>query len=845
AALALEEALALWRGPAYGEFADGFARGAATRLDALRTAARETRADALLQAGDPATAAALAADLSAAHPLRERPVEIAMRALAALGRTPDALEAFRRHRSLVGEELGLDPSPRLRELETRLLRADVAPPRAAPAPRRGTRLPTRPSPLVGRADELHDLTGALASRRLVTLVGPGGVGKTRTVLELAHRMASAGRAVWWVDLVPLEPQRLAEAVATALRIEIGAGTDLVEDLCLAVADTRGTLVLDNAEHVVDAVAHLVERLLDAAPELRVLVTSRERLALDGEAVKALSPLPLPTGPDRDNPAVRLFVERAPGLEPATLGDADLALVVRACRRLDGLPLAIELGAARAAALGLPALLERLDGRLDMLAGGRRTADRRHRTLRAVVEWSHDLLTEPEAHLYARLSVFPAGFSLDQVESVCADGLLPATGIADLLARLVEQSLVQRAGTRFVLLDVLRTHAAERLEAAGEAGELRRRHAADTAARLTRHSALLWTRDEPRAVAALNDLVADLHTAFRTALGEDRHLALRLAGDVHDYAYFRQRLDLLRWGTEVLDDAGADPERGPEVLTTAAAAEWSVGRLDAAGALAERGVVLAGGPDEPAALAPLKVRADLELFRGETDHAVRTYRLLAARWRAAGVPALGVLYESSVLQTLVMGGRTAEAAREVDALLAEAETVSNPTATAWAWCVTGLAVAAIDHARALRHFRTAAVHGEGVDSRLFVAIARTSEALTAGVDDPAAGLRMFPDVLEQWALLGNEMVQWWALGNLVVLLARAGADQEAAVLAGAVIAAQDSHPRFVIEGLRIGKALAAIQVRRGEQATQADLAAGAALGFAGAVAHARRALARPA
>ena len=178
AAGTLERVLALWRGPAYGEFADGFARAAATRLDALRTTALEARADAVLRAGDPATAAALAADLTAEHPLRERPVEIAMRALAALGRTPEALEAFRRHRALVGEELGLDPSPTLRALETRLLRADVVAPRPDPA-RPDPGLPTRPSPLVGRADELRDLTGALAERRLVTVVGPGGVGKTR------------------------------------------------------------------------------------------------------------------------------------------------------------------------------------------------------------------------------------------------------------------------------------------------------------------------------------------------------------------------------------------------------------------------------------------------------------------------------------------------------------------------------------------------------------------------------------------------------------------------------------------------------------------------------------------
>jgi hypothetical protein len=201
---------------------------------------------------------------------------------------------------------------------------------------------------------------------------------------------------------------VAEAVAAAAGVEIIPGRDPVAALCAALAPSRGLLELDNAEHVLDPVAELAERLVTAAPKLTLLVTSRERLALDQEAVRALPPLPVPVGVDPTNPSVRLFVARA-GVLPEFDGGDDhggLALVAELCRRLDGLPLAIELGAARAAALGLPALAERLTDRLDLLGGGRRTADRRHRTLRAVVEWSHELLAPAEAVLFRRLGVFP-------------------------------------------------------------------------------------------------------------------------------------------------------------------------------------------------------------------------------------------------------------------------------------------------------------------------------------------------------------------------------------------------------------------------------------------------------
>src|SRR3712207_6772441 len=342
-----------------------------------------------------------------------------MQSLATAGRVADALAAYRRHREVLREELGLEPATQLRELQARVLREEIGGPvrpSAQPAP---ARLPRRPSALIGREDEVSALDTALASPGLLTLIGPGGVGKTRLALELAHGWAAAARPVWWVDLVPVPSARVVEAIAAAAGVEVPPGPDPAGALRAALAAARGVLVLDNAEHLLDPVAALVDRLLDCAPGLTVLVTSRERLALDGESVQVLPALPLPRGPDGDNPAGRLFLARQPPLGPATEA-SDLAMVAKICPRLDGLPLAIELGAARAEGLGLAVLADRLTDRLDVLGAGRRTADRRHRTMRAVVEWSHDLLGPEETVLFRRLGAFPATFTLDQVEAVCAD-----------------------------------------------------------------------------------------------------------------------------------------------------------------------------------------------------------------------------------------------------------------------------------------------------------------------------------------------------------------------------------------------------------------------------------------
>jgi predicted ATPase len=603
-------------------------------------------------------------------------------------------------------------------------------------------------------------------------------------------------------------------------------------------------VLDNAEHVLDPVAELAEQLLTEAPELTVLVTSRERLALDQEAVRALPPLPVPVGADPTSPSVRLFLARA-GASPEVAGGdghGDVALVAELCRRLDGLPLAIELGAARAAALGLSALAERLGDRLDLLGGGRRTADRRHRTLRAVLEWSHELLAPAEAVLFRRLGVFPAGFALAQAEAVCADGDLPQPAVPALLARLVEQSLVQRRpDNRFALLETLRAYAVERLEAAGET-HLRDRHARDTAARLTAESRRLWTENEPMAVRALHALTPDLHASWAHIVERDRDLALQLVADVYDFAYFRQRLDLLGWGLTAVTWPIEEPRHAP-ALGTAAAALWSAGRLAEAADTAERSIALAGGRNAPEAALALNVSGDIAMFLGRTDDAIERYRRHGALADPTGRRVPELVTALSVAHALMNGRRRGEAAAVLADVVPPALRTANPTTLTWAHYLTGELVNDSDPERAAGEYRAAVVCGTPADSRLFVTMARSSAAaLAARTGDLGEAFTALQQVLDEWLRLGNAAAAFFLVQHVAVALARAGADRDAAVIAGAVRAHAHQMPGFAVDADRLTAALAHVRARLGDTATDDALAQGEALSLPATLTAARRALA---
>ncbi|MEC3952836.1 BTAD domain-containing putative transcriptional regulator [Nocardia sp. CDC153] len=525
AARILREALGLWRGPALGDVLDApFAQATATRLDDLRSSAIEDRFEAELQLGQYADVLTDLETAAGDNPLSERLAALRMRGLAAAGRQSDALAVYEQMRARLDAELGIDPSAMLRDTHLALLRGEleIPAPRAEPVTRA---LPARLTGFIGREDELAELTGLLGDSRLVTIVGPGGGGKTRLALEAMDHHASG--AVFFVPLAELgAPDQLADAVAGALDGDTAERPDRTARLIELLDVGPAVLVLDNCEHVIAAAAALAEHLLDRLPQLRVLATSREPLAITGEALCHLGPLELPsesTDPDaaQRSSAVRLFLDRAVAIRPNfVLDDTTVVPVVSICRQLDGLPLALELAAAKLRAMGVDQVARRLGDRFRLLTSGSRTALPRQRTLLALVEWSWDLLEEPEKVLARRFSVFAGGATVEALEAVCADAELPADDILYLLDSLVEKSLVTLTPEdppRYRMLETIRAYAAERLATSGE----------DLTSRFTGHFLSLAEEFEPRlrtgeqldAMALFDTEHANMAAALRAALSE--------------------------------------------------------------------------------------------------------------------------------------------------------------------------------------------------------------------------------------------------------------------------------------------------------------------------------------
>ncbi|MGP4013064.1 BTAD domain-containing putative transcriptional regulator [Streptomyces sp. 4N124] len=503
AAAVLREALGLWRGPAQTMQAE--------RLEELRLAAAEDRFEAELSLGEAGSLVPELQQLVAAHPLRERLCGQLMQALHGSGRQAEALSLYERTRAMLAEELGTDPSPELAAVHLELLRAQAPPAQAAPR-----QVPAQFTSFVGRETELRRIGELLGTARLVTLIGPGGVGKTRLAVEAAARESGE---VCFVELAALaDGTQIPAAVlgALGLRPSSKGGQDSEERLVSALAERRLLLVLDNCEHVLQDTARLVRRLLGACPGLRLLATGREALGLTGEALCPLSPLELRS-------AQRLFRDRAAAVSSAFAAyDEEGAVVARICAALDGLPLALELAAARLRTLSVEDVAARLDDRFRLLSRGDRTAAPRHQTLRAVVEWSWELLDDDERAMARRLTVFAGGATLAAAEAVCA---LPDA--EELVDSLVGKSLLEVRDGRLRMFETVRAFGAERLAEAGEQERLRAAHAAYFLALAERAEPYLRRTEQVQWLARLTAEQDNFQAALRWSVSADTEAGLRL------------------------------------------------------------------------------------------------------------------------------------------------------------------------------------------------------------------------------------------------------------------------------------------------------------------------------
>ena len=612
AAATLRQALSLWRGPALPEVAEtGFGRAVIARLDELRLSALEHRIDADLRSGPHGQLVAELEGLVVAHPMREPLAGLLMRALAASGRRGAALEVYEQTKERLVDLLGVEPSAELAALHLDLLRAGHLPsaPAAGPAPRpaAATNLRAELTSFVGRDAELAQVAGLLGAHRLITLTGPGGAGKTRLAVEAARaELPAVPDGVWLVELAPVtDPAEVPSAVLGALglreqflvRTGKAAGTfrsatddqaDTLARLVGALARQQALLVLDNCEHLVAAAATLADRVLAACPRVRILATSREPLNITGEAVWTVGPLALPPEPavtsmaaeravvpvsapagrsadgnatagsiaTEDFASVRLLTQRARAVYPGfeVTGD-NAAAVASICRALDGMPLAIELAAARLRTMSAEQIAARLDDRFQLLSSGSRTAMPRHQTLRAVVDWSWDLLDDAERALWRRFSVFTGGATLEAAEQVCSGPDLDGQ-VLDLVTALADKSLLTvrhgPAGPRYRMLEIIRAYGQERLAEAGERDELRQAHARYFTALAETGQAHLRGAGQLDWLRRLSEDQDNLHAALRGAAGAgDGDTAVRLAAALGWYWSLRS---MKIEGAELIADA---------------------------------------------------------------------------------------------------------------------------------------------------------------------------------------------------------------------------------------------------------------------------------------------------
>lgn len=802
AAALLERTRSLWRGPALAGLDENADLAAWARALTERWfAASELLAECALGMGDPTVAGAVASDIAGADPLRESAVTLLVRALAAQGRTAEALRVAYEFRRRLAADTGLDPTPALGELEQAVAAGTEG--RQRPATVRQARsahdgpVATPGVPLLGREAELVGVERLLASERLVTIVGPGGVGKTHLAMELARRAAEAMPAV----VLRLDSITAGEAIGDVLARRLGLHADagdLLSRCAARLATEAHLLVLDNCEHLLGAVRDMAGRLLESCPSLTILATSRERLAMPAEQTCRLAPLPMPD-PERAAdaigvPSVALFVDRARRAAPDfELGPRELPAVIAIVRAVDGLPLAIELAAGRLGAMAVGDVAARLDRALDLFGRGTPAevgSDRRHRTLRSAIEWSYRLLPDDERRLFRHLAVFPDGVDLDLAEVVAGElgqSVDPATAMAHLADASMVVADLGDGSTRFRMLDSLRQFGLDRLRADGELKGARERLRRWALGFARWFEVEVETDHEIAAAAALGREFANLRAAWTDARGDgDIDTAAEIALGLYGAASWRNLAEVWRWAIEMAVDANVRGHRlEAAVLGLAAEACWySAGDLDRAEELARRACELSDRDDRLGWKVSRGALANVMLFRGDFD-ACREL-VLAGR--------VGTAWESEAYAHAALAAGYAGDLDAADELLAMAETKPvSPSVRAWIRYVEGEVAAgkgAWPDAEAA--YREAISASTTTGAEFITGIASVGLVTTlAGRGAIGEALDGYAGLIDYWERAGGWTQQWTTLRNLADLLDRLHDSETASRLRAAADAAPES------------------------------------------------------
>lgn len=788
----VRELLEGWRGPAYPELEEVVAVSAdVMSLEELRVRAIEVLAEAQLAAGD---TDGLVADLAALvdrEPLRERPRALLMSALADMGRTAEALRVYDDFRRTLGEELGISPSPALDAQHSALLGAQVPHPQQPVV----VGLPALTTTLLGRERLLDELLDRIEAVRVLTLVGPGGVGKTRLLLEVGRTVTldDVDRYVVFCELATSDSETAVDAVASALGMDARLGVAPTGRIVEMLRSSNALLLIDNCEHVLDTVAEFVQTVVRSCPNVIVVATSRERLRVPGEHVCAVPTL---AGAD-DAVAIELFVERARAVRPDFAPDGDeLACVGEIVRRLDGLPLAIELAAARLHTHEVSEIAAGLDRPLSLLSDGYRTS-LRHSSLAAVVAWSYELLSDDLRDAFSAVSIFAGPFSTGDAAAVWASD---AQTTGEALAQLVERSLVIRMpGPRFALLETLRAFGLDRLAASGHTALVGERHAARMIEWATDAGERMHASDAP-VMAEIDDAIAELRAALGWLLDAQRvEEAGRLVDALAGYAIFRLRPDVLAWSERVI---ASDPENrsawASQMWAAAAYAAWMAGDMTELGVRCQRAVVVAEEQQVGLSQVTATIRGNFDLFEGRLDAAAGWYRLgveaainPTQRWIALGAELLALGYAGE----LHVGALADAALREVGDL------ATAPAA--YVWYCAGEAVMHLDAGLATDRFSRSVELAESTRASFVQGVAGASKAsLEARFGDPQVAAADYRWLIPHWQRAGMWSTQWTMLRSIVGVLERLGRHREAAVLEGAVRATDAGHLIFGADELAL-------------------------------------------